>query len=248
MKRKPLSPKTRYEVFKRDSFKCQYCGQSAPDVLLEVDHIDPVFLGGDNEMVNLTTACKECNRGKGPRALDDNSAVKVQQKQLQEIGEKRAQMEMMLDWRKSLSDLMGEQVHQVEMRFNAAFDGSVVSDVGRTKIRKWIKKYGLARILDAASEAIDQNIDDVFELTPKIASVMDKTERDPWFPRALYTRGILRKRFRLRPSDGKHYLDVIGDAASAGVDIEEIVDAAKLVDDLADFESTLNEMRLEPVR
>ena len=36
--RKPLSKKIRFEVFKRDAFTCQYCGQMAPDVLLEVDH------------------------------------------------------------------------------------------------------------------------------------------------------------------------------------------------------------------
>jgi len=36
-KRKPLSKKLRFEVFKRDSFACQYCGAKAPDVLLEVE-------------------------------------------------------------------------------------------------------------------------------------------------------------------------------------------------------------------
>ena len=41
-KRKNLSKSVRFEVFKRDSFKCQYCGKSAPDVVLEVDHIIPV--------------------------------------------------------------------------------------------------------------------------------------------------------------------------------------------------------------
>ena len=30
-KRKTISKKTRFEVFKRDSFKCQYCGASAPE-------------------------------------------------------------------------------------------------------------------------------------------------------------------------------------------------------------------------
>lgn len=42
MKRKSLSKKTRFEVFKRDSFTCQYCGRSAPEVVLQVDHIKPV--------------------------------------------------------------------------------------------------------------------------------------------------------------------------------------------------------------
>ena len=41
-KRKGISKKTRFDVFKRDSFTCQYCGKSAPDVVLQVDHINPV--------------------------------------------------------------------------------------------------------------------------------------------------------------------------------------------------------------
>lgn len=69
-KRKALSKKTRFEVFKRDSFKCMYCGAHPPAVLLEVDHIKPVASGGGNEMDNLVTACEACNRGKAARSLE----------------------------------------------------------------------------------------------------------------------------------------------------------------------------------
>lgn len=34
-KRKSISKKLRFEVFKRDGFTCQYCGRMAPDVVLE---------------------------------------------------------------------------------------------------------------------------------------------------------------------------------------------------------------------
>tara|TARA_Y100001934_G_scaffold135181_1_gene163343 strand:- start:322 stop:540 length:219 start_codon:yes stop_codon:yes gene_type:complete len=61
-KRKPLSKKIRFEVLKKFRFKCAYCGASAPDVLLEVDHILPVAEGGTNELTNLIAACKPCNR------------------------------------------------------------------------------------------------------------------------------------------------------------------------------------------
>ena len=44
-KRVPISKALRFEVFKRDSFTCQYCGRSAPEVVLEVDHIVPVSKG-----------------------------------------------------------------------------------------------------------------------------------------------------------------------------------------------------------
>ena len=62
--RKSLTKKVRFEVFKRDSFICQYCGSKAPDVILEVDHLNPVKEGGSNDIMNLVTSCFSCNRGK----------------------------------------------------------------------------------------------------------------------------------------------------------------------------------------
>jgi hypothetical protein len=60
----PVRPKTRFDVFKRDSFTCRYCGRTSPDVVLEVDHIVPVCEGGSDDEINLATSCWECNRGK----------------------------------------------------------------------------------------------------------------------------------------------------------------------------------------
>jgi hypothetical protein len=63
--RRALSKRVRFEVFKRDSFACQYCGESPPDVILHVDHVVPVREGGSDNMDNLTTSCFACNAGKG---------------------------------------------------------------------------------------------------------------------------------------------------------------------------------------
>lgn len=67
--RAALSKKTRFEVFKRDEFQCQYCGAHPPQVILHVDHIHPVAEGGTNDIDNLVTACEPCNQGKGARLL-----------------------------------------------------------------------------------------------------------------------------------------------------------------------------------
>lgn len=68
-KRKSMSLRNRFNVFKRDEFKCKYCGRGVPDVILEVDHIVPVSKGGDNSQNNLITSCFDCNRGKGAESL-----------------------------------------------------------------------------------------------------------------------------------------------------------------------------------
>ncbi len=67
----PVSVRTRFEVFKRDSFTCRYCGQQSPTVVLEVDHIVPVCDGGSDDTINLTTSCWNCNRGKAGVPLGD---------------------------------------------------------------------------------------------------------------------------------------------------------------------------------
>ena len=68
-KRKAISKTLRFEIFKRDGFKCQYCGSTPPKAVLHVDHIIPVAKGGGNTDGNLTTACSVCNGGKGVRDL-----------------------------------------------------------------------------------------------------------------------------------------------------------------------------------
>ena len=64
----PISPRLRFQVLQRDNFTCQYCGKKAPEVVLEVDHVEAYSKTKNNDINNLITACKECNRGK--RAKD----------------------------------------------------------------------------------------------------------------------------------------------------------------------------------
>lgn len=60
----------RFNVFKRDSYRCQICGVSAKDgARLEVDHVYPVSRGGTDDPENLQTLCFECNRGKRDQLL-----------------------------------------------------------------------------------------------------------------------------------------------------------------------------------
>lgn len=72
--RKSISKKLRFEVFKRDNFKCGYCGKTiSENVILEVDHIIPVSKGGENNILNLMTSCFDCNRGKSKNLLSNKN-------------------------------------------------------------------------------------------------------------------------------------------------------------------------------
>ena len=62
-----LPLKLRWDVLKRNHYKCVKCGARPPDVELEVDHILPVSRGGTNDLTNLRTLCRPCNQGKKDR-------------------------------------------------------------------------------------------------------------------------------------------------------------------------------------
>lgn len=63
--RSKVTPGLRYDILRRDGFRCVLCGRSAKDgVELEVDHIIPISKGGRSVPENLRTLCKDCNRGK----------------------------------------------------------------------------------------------------------------------------------------------------------------------------------------
>ena len=155
MPRKPIPKSVRFEVFKRDKFTCQYCGASAPDVILQVDHIKPVSKGGTNDIMNVVTACRDCNSGKTNRELSDDSAIKVQKKRLDDMQERREQLEMMLQWRDSLLNAVEAEVDAINSIFCSQTKWGI-SDHGRIGIRKLIKQFGFNEVYEACQIAVDK--------------------------------------------------------------------------------------------
>lgn len=72
----PLARKpafTRFNVFLRDHWQCQYCGQSHKTNDLTFDHLVPRSRGGRSTWNNIVTACQCCNTRKGnsmPHEID----------------------------------------------------------------------------------------------------------------------------------------------------------------------------------
>jgi 5-methylcytosine-specific restriction endonuclease McrA len=59
---------SRYNVYKRDGYKCVYC-PSKKDLTL--DHVMPKSRGGKNTWKNLVTCCGSCNVSKGDRTPEE---------------------------------------------------------------------------------------------------------------------------------------------------------------------------------
>lgn len=232
MSRKAISKTTRFEVFKRDSFACQYCGKSAPEVVLHIDHINPVAGGGDNDIMNLITSCEDCNLGKGARELDDNSVIAKQKAQLDELNERREQLEMMLSWREGLASIDEQKIDA----FNEVFERVTnchLNEHGRAKVKRWLKHNTLEALLDALDASLDtyykvgsddpdennKMAGDAFSRVLSIIRGKAKYADKPYMRDLFYIRGILRNRCYC---NDRKAIDLLEEAYHAGIHIEEL--------------------------
>lgn len=197
--RKPLSKKTRFEVFKRDNFTCQYCGSKAPDIILEVDHIHPVKEGGENDMMNLITSCFNCNRGKSKNKISDNSVISKQRKQIEELNLRRQQLEMMLDWRNELSEINYSEINYIFNYINSFTEDYSLIDECKLEIKQWLKKYKQEEILESIDIAFDKyfnNTDGSLTNTfNKIGAILNVKSMPEHKQKIAYIKGICKNKF-----------------------------------------------------
>lgn len=160
-RRKAIPKKVRFEVFKRDKFTCTYCGRKAPDVVLEVDHIIPVAEGGKNDIMNLTTSCRDCNRGKGKRTLSDDSAIERQRAALEDAQDRREQMEMMLQWQRDLKDYEDKLVDFIEEILTEPYNEQWrLLPAIRAIIKRHIHSFGFENVVNAAYIAREKYVNE----------------------------------------------------------------------------------------
>lgn len=145
MARKPLSKRTRFEVFKRDAFTCQYCGRTPPDVVLHCDHIEPVAEGGGDEITNLVTACIDCNLGKSDVPLS------VVPESLAERAERIAEAEEQLAaYRALMREVEERREAEAWEIIRALYDASETTNSRYQSVRMFLRKLPVEEILEAA--------------------------------------------------------------------------------------------------
>lgn len=235
-KRKSISKSLRFEVFKRDSFTCQYCGGQAPDVVLHVDHINPVAGGGENDIFNLITSCEACNLGKGARPLSDQSAIAKQKAQLDALSERRDQLEMLLKWRQGLAGIEEDQVEAFNSEFSRA-TGCTLNETGKAKLRTWLKRHNIKDILDGLDGALatyfkngaedpDENnrlAGYAFNMTVRVINARTRYADKPYMRDLFYARAIIRNRIHCNDQVA---INLLEQAYTLGAHIDELKDWA----------------------
>lgn len=246
-----ISKKLRFEVFKRDKFTCQYCGKSAPDVVLHVDHIEPKSKGGEDDLLNLATACVACNLGKSDRRLSDDSIVVKQRDQLAELQERQEQISMLMEWKRGIVDLDNEAVEQAAT-FWEELVGWGVSDEGKRQLKRHIGKFGLSEVLDAMrvavevyvkfdaeGEALEESGEVAFKKIPSICATKRAEKEKPYLKDLYYIRGIARNRCGyFKDWEAKELLDT---AYSWGAATDELKHIACTTSSWSRWSTVMNE-------
>jgi hypothetical protein len=237
--RKAISKKIRFEIFKRDSFKCQYCGASAPETVLHIDHIKPVSKGGTNTITNLVTACAACNSGKSNTELSDDSTVKKQKRQLDELQERKEQLELMMKWEQELLCLETEKINAISAYWESQAKGYSLNERGLESLRKLVAKYPYDEIIKAIKIAsqqyfkLDKNGEDyahesinyAWNKIPGIIKINLSGGYDEDFAKMHYIKGILRN--RLHYCDERLCVELMKKAKKLDVSLDSVQELAK---------------------
>ena len=251
-KRKPISKAVRHEILKRDSFTCQYCGKSAPDVVLEIEHIIPVSKGGDNETLNLITACFDCNRGKGNKLLSDDTMIKKQKKQLKELNERKEQLKLLIEWKKELLTIENQSVEYAVEYWNTRISGTkaCLTEIGKNTVKKMIMEFGLNSVLEAMDKAMISYISE--NMTPqeaglafsKISGICFNKKNKSHYSNVRYLIAVMRNRYSYYQED--QAIRCLTKALDKGHEFEDlkkiIIDCQTWENFLADLSRKISEV------
>jgi len=117
----------RFEILRRDHYRCRYCGAAADDTTLVVDHVLPEALGGLTEAANLVSACTACNSGKSSVAPDQPLVEEV----AQDAERWTRAIEVVAKWRSEHHQVIAEACETFEQAWD---DWSVGAGKGKKAI------------------------------------------------------------------------------------------------------------------
>lgn len=250
--RKPITKKTRFEVFKRDSFTCQYCGKSSPDVVLHIDHIKPVSNGGTNRITNLITSCADCNLGKGAREISDNSSVRKRKAQLDQLQERKEQLEFMMKWEEELLNIDDKKIESLHDYWSKSVPGFSLNEKGIEDLRKLVKKYDVKEILTAIKISVSQylrvdsksekggytnySVEYAWKKIPGILKISRSGGFDEDLKKMYYIRGILRNRGYCNDVG---CMQLMKTAKELNVDLDSVEEIAKTCHNWSDWKQSI---------
>jgi transcriptional regulator with XRE-family HTH domain len=201
--KQPIPKSVRFEVFKRDSFKCQHCGASASDVLLGLEYIRP-STERDTSVSNLVTFCIRCLTEHSPDGLSETGEKRNLRK---ERKARKEQLDMMMAWKEAERDILLQSTEHLCAYWKHYTPGWDISSKGQRCIQRWLNTFSFEEITHAMDVAVKYlRTDDKGEITQEswerafakiggICQVEKAAQHEPHLRKLYYIRGILKNRF-----------------------------------------------------
>jgi len=145
-----IGKRLRFEVLKRDGFKCKYCGANAAGTMLHVDHVIPVADGGSGDPENLVAARVACNAGKSSVRLDESrlSDPSPTEAMLEHAEQMREYLAAVQQKRDAMDAIVSECVFEWTEHINSnGMHKSIIA-----QLPYWVETLGLEGVLFAVRE------------------------------------------------------------------------------------------------
>lgn len=150
----PEYKRIKFEVFEKDSFKCQSCGRGAPIVTLQLTRIQETQ-HNDNwlDTAFLSTSCKDCEK---KRSDSTDKSTRNGFISIDELEERLQQLKMLINWRKGMLNIRKQQLAHLVNYWEHKIPSFVISNDQKKYILTYITKYSCEEIRSAMDMAADK--------------------------------------------------------------------------------------------
>jgi len=152
-KRISLSKKMRFDVFKRDGFKCVYCGRQPPHVTLEVDYLAVNDPGGPDSIDNYATSCPYCNQPSSLQLIP--LSLELHTASLEERKEQYVALQRQVH---EIERRVERSIYEVELVFQSYFSDGEFTAKFKNTVKMFIARLGLAQVKNAMEISCDKII------------------------------------------------------------------------------------------
>lgn len=152
----PEYKRIKYEVFEKDSFKCQFCGTGAPVVTLQLIRIQDTQQNDEwLDTAFLSTSCKICEKKKS--GVDEKS-LQNGYISIDELEERLQQLKMLINWRKGMLNIRKQQLTNLVSYWENKVPGFVTNNDQKKFAATYISKFSSDEIRSAMDMAVDKFI------------------------------------------------------------------------------------------
>jgi hypothetical protein len=172
--RTPLSKRTRFEILKRDGFRCVYCGATPMDQPLHVDHVLAVANGGSDDPANLVASCEPCNLGKSAVPLGEKRYAPTIATEAQE--EHAEQIKKYLALQRKIANAKRAVAEELERYWIKRL--GAISRTMQTRLAALTKEYSLTDLMGVVDIVAARDISGVLGQAQYFYGVLRRMKRE----------------------------------------------------------------------